>query len=145
MLSWGSTTKSMKIATFPNIPYLDQTTTSNYDQNTTTIPQDERLWVKSHLVGWKTTTQHNSLSHKIIDHKPAQHLARWKTWTQTQHNSLSCKITNHKTTQHLARWKTTTKLVISQDNRPQVSKTSHKMEDLNNDSSYIKIMTQQQN
>jgi hypothetical protein len=35
-------------------------------------------------------------------------------------------------------------LVISQDNKLQVSSTSLKMDDLNIDSSYIKIMTQQQ-
>jgi hypothetical protein len=74
----------MKIATFPTIPYLAQTTASNYDQNTTTIitttiPQDERLQVTSHLIGWKTTAQPSSLSHKIIDHTIAQHIARWKT------------------------------------------------------------------
>jgi hypothetical protein len=47
----------------------------------TTIPQDERLRVKSHLVGWKTTNQHNSLSRKITDHELVQHLTRWKTGT----------------------------------------------------------------
>jgi hypothetical protein len=37
-----------------------------------------------------------------------------------------------------------TDLVISQDNKLQVSSTSRKMHDLNNDSSKIKIMTPQQ-
>jgi hypothetical protein len=34
--------------------------------------------------------------------------------------------------------KDSTELIISQDNIPQVSSTSHKMDDLNNDSTYIK-------
>jgi hypothetical protein len=124
----------------PSPPYdnLAQTTSSMYDQNTTIILQDERVWVNSHLAGWKTRAMHSSLSHKITDHKSAQHLARWRTWTKTQHNSLAQKIIDHKIAQHLTRCRTATKLVVSQDNRPQVSSTSCKMEDLNNDSSYIK-------
>jgi hypothetical protein len=151
MLSWGSTPKNRSLANLsktnhkpwrlqPSQPYHDlaQTLTSIYDQNTTIIPQDERLWVNSHLTGWKTIATHSSLSRKITDPKSSQHLTRWKTSTKTQHNSLSHKITDHKTAQHLTRWRTTTKLVISIDNGPQVSSTSHKMDDLNNDSSYIK-------
>jgi hypothetical protein len=82
---------------------LAQTSASIYDQNTTTIPQDERLWVNSNFTGLKTRAMHSSLSHKIIDHKSTRHLARWMTWTKTQHNSLSLKITDHKSSQHLTR------------------------------------------
>jgi hypothetical protein len=92
----------------PSLPYHDlaQTSVSIYDQNTTIIPQDERLWLNSHLAGWKTRATHSSLSPKITWHKTTQHLARWKTWIRTPHNSLSRKITYHKSSQHLARWKT---------------------------------------
>jgi hypothetical protein len=115
----GSTPKNMSLAgssktnhkpwrSQPSPPYHDlaQTSASIYDQNTTIIPQDERLRVNSHLAGWKAIATHSSLSHKITDHKSARHLTRWMTWTKTQHNSLSHKITYHKSSQHLIRWKT---------------------------------------
>jgi hypothetical protein len=115
MLSWGWTPKNRSLAdssktnhkpwrSQPSPPYHDlaQTSAYIYDQNTTIILQDERLWVNSHLVGWKT---------------------------RPKHSSLSRKITGHKTT-HISQDGRLQQLVISQDNRPQVISTPRKMEDL---------------
>jgi hypothetical protein len=114
MLSWGSTPKNRSLAdsgktnhklwrSQPSALYhnLAQTSASIYDQNITIIPQDKRLWVNSHLAGWKTRATHSSLSCKIIDHSTSRKMEDYK-------NSLCRKITDHKSSQHLTRWKTWT-------------------------------------
>jgi hypothetical protein len=64
----------MKIATFATISRPCSNLASVSDQNTTIIPQDERLRVNSHLTGRKTRAMHNSLSRKITGPKTTQHL-----------------------------------------------------------------------